>query len=267
MSEKEETLLKKKREKEEDDDSSESSSSDDGKPVKSIFGNSNETGFKGGLFGDLTKPSQPQSLFGSGSLFSNTKGSSLFDNKGESLFSKNSSLFNFSEINKKKDSEDEEEEGNDNIGKSDSPNPYNPEEDKDKEKEGFKKIYVKKIDNFYMFDKEEKKYKSKGEGFVSIETFSKEEKKSACVVFRNNIGNLICEGVLNDKFNKVDSYEKKFKHVVHFYFLITEEKEVKASNAKVPFMKEEDCKEFVEKYKEAIDFLKGETKEEKKEEK
>ena len=32
-------------------------------------------------------------------------------------------------------------------------------------------------------------------------------------------------------------------------------------------MKEEDCKEFVEKYKEAIDFLKGETKEEKKEEK
>ena len=167
MSEKEETLLKKKREKEDDDDSSESSSSDDGKPVKSIFGNSNETGFKGGLFGDLTKPSQPQSLFGSGSLFSNTKGSSLFDNKGESLFSKNSSLFNFSEINKKKDSEDEEEEGNDNIGKSDSPNPYNPEEDKDKEKEGFKKIYVKKIDNFYMFDKEEKKYKSKGEGFVS----------------------------------------------------------------------------------------------------
>ena len=101
MSEKEETLLKKKREKEDDDDSSESSSSDDGKPVKSIFGNSNETGFKGGLFGDLTKPSQPQSLFGSGSLFSNTKGSSLFDNKGESLFSKNSSLFNFSEINKK----------------------------------------------------------------------------------------------------------------------------------------------------------------------
>ena len=95
---KEETLLNKKRQKDNDDDSS-SSSEDDGKPVKSLFGN-NDSGFKGGLFGDLSKPlTQPQSLFGSGSLFGNNKTPSLFGNTGESsLFSKDSALFNFKDV-------------------------------------------------------------------------------------------------------------------------------------------------------------------------
>ena len=263
MSEKKEKkLLNKKREKDEDDnDDSSSSSEDDGKPVKSLFG-SNDSGFKGGLFGDLSKPlTQPQSLFGSGSLF-NTK-PTLFGNTESSLFSKDSALFNFKE---KKEESDEEEDENDNLGKSDSPNPYNPEEDKDKEKEGFKKIYVKKIDNFYMFEKKENeangKYISKGEGFVSIETHEENDKRFACVVFRNNIGNLICEGVLNDKFNKFNSYEKKFKHVAHFFFLITKEGKALSSNAKIPFAKEEDCKAFGDKYNEAISFLKKEEKKE-----
>lgn len=261
MSEKKEKkLLNKKREKDEDDNNDSSSSSeDDGKPVKSLFG-SNDSGFKGGLFGDLSKPlTQPQSLFGSGSLF-NTK-PTLFGNT--ELFSKDSALFNFKE---KKEESDEEEDENDNLGKSDSPNPYNPEEDKDKEKEGFKKIYVKKIDNFYMLEKKENeangKYISKGEGFVSIETHEEKDKRFACVVFRNNIGNLICEGVLNDKFNKFNSYEKKFKHVAHFFFLITKEGKALSSNAKIPFAKEEDCKAFRDKYNEAISFLKKEQKKE-----
>ena len=263
MSEKKEKkLLNKKREK--DDDDSSSSSEDDGKPVKSLFGN-NASGFKGGLFGDLSKPlTQPQSLFGSGSLFGNTSKPSLFGNNDSVLFSKDSALFNFKE---KKEESDEEEEGeNDNLGKSDSPNPYNPEEEKDKEKEGFRKIYVKKIDNFYMHEKKENeangKYISKGEGFVSIETHEEKDKRFACVVFRNNIGNLICEGVLNDKFNKFNSYEKKFKHVAHFFFLITKEGKAMSSNAKIPFAKEEDCKAFGDKYTEAISFLKKEEKKE-----
>ena len=273
--EKSSNLLNKKRQKEENDEESESSSEDNGKQRK-LFEDTNETGFKGGLFGDLANPkTQPQKLFGSGSLFGNN-GGSLFSEKSESLFSKNSTLFDFNAINKKKkeDEDDEEDDKNDggdddNIGSA-SPNHYNPEEQKNEEKGGFKKIFVKKIENFYLFNKEPPKYTSHGEGFISIETNIDQEtqKRFAVVMFRNNIGNVISEGILNDKFNKFTSYEKKFKHVANYYFCKIVEGKVEGGNAKIPFIKEEDCKAFGDKYNEAINFLKEteEKKEEKKEE-
>lgn len=296
-----EGLLGKKRDKPESDSSS-SSEEEDNVPKKSIFGDKAEVGFKPGLFGDLSKKSdKPVSLFskpeGEGGLFSkgsslfggslfskggdnkeggttslfgnsdNKEGGSLFGKTGGSLFSNNSGLFG-NLGGDKKEEEGGDEEGDDQIGKSNSPNPYNPEEKKEEDKDkDIKKIFVKKVDNFYLYNKKENKYVSKGEGFISIETTDKGKNKFAFVMFRNNFGNLLCEGILNEKFNKFDSYEKKFKHISHFYFLTRtqdekekeEEKKVKyeSGNAKIPFIKQEDCKTFGEKYKEAIEFLKG----------
>ena len=291
MSEKESDLLGKKRDKEEEEEkkskesesNKEESSEEDTKPVKSIFGSNpnKETGFKKGLFGDLSNPtSEPKSLFGnnnSNSLFGNNNSNSLFgSNNSNSLFGNNNStslfqnksIFDFSNINKKNENEDNDDkneddnEENDNNGKSNSPNPYNPENDTNDQvnKNGFKKIYVKRIDNFYLFEKSENKYISRGNGFVSIETSNKDNKKLAVIMFRNNIGSLICEGILNKKINKFDSYEKKFKHIGHCVFLrkvIKEnnEEDIEFSQCKIPFLNENDVKQFGDKYKEAIEFI------------
>ncbi len=309
MSEKESDLLGKKRDKEEEEEkkskesesNKEESSEEDTKPVKSIFGSNpnKETGFKKGLFGDLSNPtSEPKSLFGnnnsnslfgnnnSNSLFGNNNSNSLFgNNNSNSLFGSNNSnslfgnnnstslfqnksIFDFSNINKKNENEDNDDkneddnEENDNNGKSNSPNPYNPENDTNDQvnKNGFKKIYVKRIDNFYLFEKSENKYISRGNGFVSIETSNKDNKKLAVIMFRNNIGSLICEGILNKKINKFDSYEKKFKHIGHCVFLrkvIKEnnEEDIEFSQCKIPFLNENDVKQFGDKYKEAIEFI------------
>ena len=259
----------------------------------------NEKGFTKGLFGNLSNPSsEPKSLFGnnsnslfgsnsnslfnknSNSLFGNTNTTSIFgSNNSNSLFGNNNStslfenkpIFDFSNINKKNENEENEEnndnneEGNDvddNNGKSNSPNYYNPENDvNDKENEnGFKKIYVKRIDNFYLFEKSENKYISRGNGFVSIETSNKDNKKFAVIMFRNNIGSLICEGILNKKINKFDSYEKKFKHIGHCVFLRkvvkeNNEEDIEFSQCKIPFINENDVKQFGDKYNEAIKFI------------
>ena len=273
MSQKEPDLLGKKRDKEEEEEkkskesesNKEESSEEDTKPVKSIFGSNpnKETGFKKGLFGDLSNPiSQPKSLFentNSNSLFGNNNSTSLFENKP---------IFDFSNINKKNENEDNDDkneddnEENDNNGKSNSPNPYNPENDINNEenKNGFKKIYVKRIDNFYLFEKSENKYISRGNGFVSIETSNKDNKKFAVIMFRNNIGSLICEGILNKKINKFDSYEKKFKHIGHCVFLRkvlkeNNEEDIEFSQCKIPFINENDVKQIGDKYNEAIKFI------------
>ena len=60
--------------KPEEKDNDESSSSSPSQPKKSLFSNK-ETGFKGGLFGDLDNPDKAPT-----SLFSNTQSGSLFGN-------------------------------------------------------------------------------------------------------------------------------------------------------------------------------------------
>ena len=306
MSKKAEKLLGVKRPKPESDSEKSESSNEDKdnkeKPTKSLF-NSNEQGFKPGLFGDLSKPNtKPVSLFNfdnkdnkpSSSLFNldnkdNKQSSSLFnldnkDNKQTSLFSGTSlfgnlnenkggfSLFSntnnsgglFSNLISKK--EDEEEEGDDNIGKSDSPNPYLPEVTNDESKD-FKKLFVKKVDNCYVYNKEQNKFVSKGNGFISIETTDKDNKKFGFIMFRNSIGHCLFEGILNEKINKCDSYETKFKYVSHFFFLEKVEKDgqisYKVSNCKIPFLQKDDSQEFAKKYKEAIEFIKEDKKENK----
>lgn len=278
--EKEEDTIPKKKIKETAQDKvneSDESSSSDHQPVKSLFGNANEKGFQGGLFGDLSNPStQPKPLLGNlfgnandnssqskplaGGLFGSTEqSSSLFSsNNGGAgnIFSQNKPLFNFSDANKKEENNSDDEGGeDDNVGKSSSPNPYNPIEAKANDDSLFKKIYVKSVENFYLFNKDTKTYTSKGKGFLSIETSEEEGKKYALIMFRNGIGNSLFEGVLNDKYNKFNSYVKKFKHVAHFYFITKIKDIIEGNNAKVPFMNEEELKEFEVKYNEAILFI------------
>jgi hypothetical protein len=262
--------------KPEEKDNDDSSSSSPSQPQKSLFGNK-ETGFKGGLFGDLDNPDKaPTSLFGNtpgGSLFANT-GGSLFGNieskpSNNSLFS--GGLFDFSKVNNKKEEENnnEEGEGDDNIGKSNSPkHEYNPEKDETEKKEdedGFKKRYAKKVDNATLYDKLKKTFVSRGEGFVIIETQEKENKdqkkeRFARIVFRNLIGGIIFQGVIHDKINKCVKLEKKLKHVCHIIFLMKEEnsEELSLAQSKIVFSTQDEIDNFSEKFNNTIKYIKNE---------
>ena len=281
------SLLGKKREKTSENDSysednkgkklkkesdSESESSSSNKPHRSLFG-ANEKGFTGGLFGDLDNPTKPTNLFGdskTGSLFGNTGGSLFGDSKNKEEDNKNSlfgqGLFDFSNVNNKKENEDENnEEGDDNIGKSNSPkHEYNPEEENEKEEsDGYIKRYAKKVDNTLLYDKENKKFVSKGEGFIVIETQeNKEDKKRfARIVYRNLIGGIIFQGVLNDKVNKCHPYEKKLKHICHIFFLMKESDEkdnLVLAQAKILFISQEEINKFEKKYNDSIKYIKNE---------
>jgi hypothetical protein len=282
-------LLGKKREKESEKESSsednkgkklkkeeesESESSESNKPRKSLFGE-NEKGFTGGLFGDLDNPNKTTSLFGdnskSGSLFGNTSGSLFGDSKSKEEDNKNSlfgkGLFDFSSINNKKEEEynNEEEGGDDNIGKSNSPkHEYNPEEEDEKEEtDGYIKRYAKKVDNTLLYDLEKKSFVSKGEGFIIIETQEDKENKKrfARIVYRNLIGGIIFQGILNDKINKCHPYEKKLKHICHIFFLMTKgdkENNLSLAQAKILFVSQEEIKKFEMKYIDAIKYIKNE---------
>ena len=263
-------------EKSQDDESSESSNSE---PKQSLFGK-NETGFSGGLFGDLNNPKKSTSLFENpkegGSLFSNT-GGSLFgniskDNNSTSggLFS--GGLFDFSQVNKKKEDDDNGEEGGEeenNIGKSNSPkHEYNPENDfndKKPDKDGYIKRYIKKVDNALLYDKLKRTFVSRGEGFIIIETQEKEnedkkKERFARILFRNSIGGIIFQGVMNNQIHKCISSEKKLKHICHFIFLSKEDEksDLSLAQAKIPFTTLEEINKFSEKYNNTIKYLNNE---------
>ena len=266
----------KQKEKDVDDSSSDSSSSSsESQPKQSLF-SGNEKGFTGGLFGDLDNPQKPTSLFGnsennqpSTSLFSNT-GGSLFGNLGEEkaqgggLFG--TGLFDFSQVNKKKEEEEENEE-DDNIGKSNSPkHEYNPEEDNKEDKDGYIKRYIKKLDNALLYDKNRKSYVSKGEGFIIIETQEKEKEdktkeRFARILYRNNIGGIIFQGVLNAQIHKCTTYEKKLKHICHFIFLEKgddEKNPLVLGQAKIPFSTLDDINIFSDIYNNTIKYIQNE---------
>jgi hypothetical protein len=262
--------------KPEEKDNDESSSSSPSQPKKSLFSNK-ETGFKGGLFGDLDNPDKaPTSLFGNssgGSLFGNT-GGSLFGNieskpSSNSLFS--GGLFDFSKVNSKKEEENnnEEGEGDDNIGKSNSPkHEYNPEKDETEQKEdkdGYKKRYAKKVDNATLYDKLKRTFVSRGEGFIIIETQEKENKDNkkerfARIVFRNLIGGIIFQGIIHDKINKCVKLEKKLKHICHIVFLMKEDnnEELSLAQSKIVFSTQDEIDNFSEKFNNTIKYIKNE---------
>lgn len=263
--------------------SDESSESSHNEPKQSLFGK-NEKGFSGGLFGDLDNPKKTTSLFdkpeeGGTSLFSNT-GGNLFGNINSETKTSNSgglfsgNLFDFSQINKKKEDEDKndgEEDGgeeNNNIGKSNSPkHEYNPENDaNDKpDKDGYIKRYIKKVDNALLYEKLKNTFVSRGEGFIIIETQEKEKEdkkkeRFARILFRNSIGGIIFQGVLNDQIHKCVCTEKKLKHICHFIFLFKEDEKTDLSlgQAKIPFTTLEEINKFSEIYNKTIKYLHNE---------
>lgn len=201
------------------------------------------------------------SLFGDQPLFGSSS-----NNKEENNENK-SSLFG----NKEEKKEEKEEEGDDNIGKSNSPKrEYNPEiDDKEKNKDDnnvYVKRYVKKVEKVFLYDKEEKKYISKGEGFISIETMTTKkddkEKKDGIVVLRNTFGGLMLEGFLNEKINKFESKEIKGKFLAIFVLLVNDKKNnISMTHCKIPFNTKEDFEHFQKVYNETIKYLKLEIKE------
>lgn len=250
---------------------SDSPSNENEKSKHSLLDIGNEKYLKEGLLGEQNNLNEkPKSLFNdtAGSIFSNIFGgkSLLFDSRSEpikevNLFS--GDLIDFSKINKKEN----EENSNDNICRSKSISPrqkYNPEEEKEKEsKDGFKKKYVKRINDIFFLDKKEQKFVSKGEGFLSIEIQEMEKEgkneRYAILMFRNIIGGIIFEGILDSKMNKFDTYEKELKKVCHIFFLIKGEENVMAlAQAKIPFNSDEEVKEFEDKYNNAIKYIKKE---------
>ena len=269
------------------DEEESSSSSSDEQPKQSLFGN-NETGFKGGLFGDLDNPQKPTGLFEKTKEEGTNpfKGQNLFSNTGGSLFGNiqteqktsgglfSGELFDFSNINKKKDDEEGEDgEGDDNIGKSNSPkHEYNPENESNENKEdkdGYIKRYIKKVENILLYDKILKTYVSKGEGFIIIDTQEKVEENNkkeryARILYRNSIGAIIFQGIIHVELNKLVSYEKKLKYICYFSFLVKQDDEKDEKNnltlgqAKIPFTSLDESNKFSEKYQNTVKYLKYE---------
>lgn len=142
------------------------------------------------MLGNITEGNKETKLFSSGSLFSN---SSLFNTGSSSLFS-SKPLFNFNSFSNKesnfykKDEEEnksDEESGDDNdLFKSDSPKYERPQESTVTEEGPFKKRFSKDLENIYLFSVSDKKFVSKGKGFISLEYAEIENNKIGVVVYR-----------------------------------------------------------------------------------
>ena len=125
---------------------------------------------------------------------------------------------------------------------------------------------MKKVEKVFLYDKEEKKYICKGEGFISIETMTTKkddkEKKDGIVVMRNTIGGLIFEGFLNEKINKFESKEIKGKFLAIFILLMNDKNNnISMTYCKIPFNTKEDFEHFQKVYNETVKYLKLEIKE------
>ena len=140
---------------------------------------------KSTLFGGNTG----SSLFGSTSLFGNQSATG-------SLFGNTKPVFNFTNLNtgktfitdndkkKEDESEDDGEGGDDLFEGSNSPKAYNPVEVVKTEESLYSKKYVKQIENLFAYNKEQNKFISKGNGYLSIEYSDKDGKKAAVIAFR-----------------------------------------------------------------------------------
>jgi len=222
--------------------------------------------FGGSLFADNNNKNN---LFPSGSLFSSggSQLSGLFQSinnppEGGSMFSslsQNTGGFFLQNTKIGGDDDDEEGSGGEDEeegknGKSDSPEPYRPMTEKSTGP--YSKKYIKLIDNFAIYDKKEKKYHSKGDGYLSIE-YVEEPKKSGVIVFRNKMGNKLFDGIILPSMEKIDKNVKNFKHIAVIPLV-----QKNASGAfegafvKAPFTREEDLNEFENAFKDVISLLK-----------
>lgn len=134
------------------------------------------------------------------------KGSSLF----ASLSANNSNLF----ANKEGSDDEGEDEGEEVFQKSNSPDAFKPTESKPANSD-FNRIYIKQIENFFVYSKDDNKYLAKGKGFISIEQH-KEKEKSYFIVFRNSMGTILFNGVINSNLKLSEKTKKDYKNILSF---------------------------------------------------
>jgi len=205
------------------------------------------------------------SLFGKDSIFNSNQEDqkkplfSFLDNK-TSLFSSTPSetnplttklLFNFNTNREpdKKDSDDEE--GDDEPLKSDSPERGIVED----EKSLFTKKFHKAVDVFFVYNKEEKIYKNKGSGVISVEQSKSNENKAVILMFRNNLGSKVFDGIISKELKKFDKEVKNFKHIAKFALIEKVDKKLEIRHCKIPFGRSEDLSEFEKSFDQAISYL------------
>ena len=238
------------------------------------------------LFSLNNNNSNNKSLFAQNdgkSIFSGNDGKSLFSGGGNSpfLFSNNntnpfSQIKGDSFLNSLKGNSNNKNENNTNAKVvslfDDNLDNYDDGEDDERDKPKTKyvaeplkaqdyseyaKLYNTHLNNLFLFNKAEKKYVSKGNGFFSIEKTKDEKNKKhqAVVVYRNQTGNKLVEGFIDKKFDKIDIYSKNFNYVVCLGIVKMVEGKPELGSIKIPFKSEEDANALKTAFEKAIQFL------------
>lgn len=182
--------------------------------------NTNGNGEKKSLFGDFKFGSGLSStgIFSSGSLFGNPD---LI--KNSSLFTKTNSNSLF-----KKDTDSENDEENEDDGEEED---ITGKKEKDlvgfkleetEENTDFQEIFLKSVENFYTYSKEDGKYTSKGKGLISLERH-KEKPKIAAIVFRNPMGIKLLEGIFSPMIKEAETKSNGYRHIASFGILEVKE--------------------------------------------
>ena len=199
----------------------------------------------------------------SGSIFDSNI-PSAFSNNNVNLFTKFGEENNIFNKDKNDDKKDLPKESlfDDNFQNEED------EEDKPKTKYEFEplkaqdysdysKIYNTQINNLFIYNKEDKKYVSKGSGFLSIEKTKDEKNKehSAVVVYRNQTGNKLIEGFINKKFNKFEIINKNFNFIVFFNLILMNNNKPELGSIKIQFRSEENAKQLKEAFESAKKFI------------
>jgi len=194
--------------------------------------------------------SQPGSLFSSTNptLFSNSNSQTNFFNFGNGS---GNSFFNNSK--KESDEEDGVEGGEDEKQVDNSLEAYKP--NKEDLNSPYSKKYNKLIETFYLFNKETKKYISKGEGYLSLE-YTDKPSKVGVVVFRNKMGSKIFDGIITAKFEKIESSVRNFKYLSIISTIQKNKEKFDLATIKLSFSREDESKEFENSFKEIIALLK-----------
>jgi len=262
---------------------------------KSLFGNTfindekNDNNNNFSLFSNNTPLFSLNNNNNNKSLFSQNDGKSLFSgNDGKSLFSGGAtSPFLFSNNNTnpftqiKGDSFLNSLKGNTNNKNEnakvvsifdDNLENYDDGEDDERDKPKTKyvaeplkaqdyseyaKLYNTHLNNLFLYNKTEKKYVSKGNGFFSIEKTKDEKNKKhqAVVVYRNQTGNKLVEGFIDKQFDKIDIYSKNFNYVVCLGIVKIVDGKPELGSIKIPFKSEEDANALKDAFNNAIQFL------------
>jgi len=246
----------------------------------SLFGNVNNNN-SNNLFGNINDNKNINIFSNIGKFNSNKdenikKEENIF--KGESLFKPSGSLFSGAEkltfsgfkntesfftenaTNEKKNENEEEEEDENELFKDedDKPKTENPKPLESQDISNYEKKFISHIDNFYVYSKENKKFISKGNGFLSVEISKDNNKKSSVIVFRNQGGNKLVEGFIISNLSKIKTEEKNYKNIAIVYYLSINNLGKKELNvAKIPFSNIELFQNFKKAFEDSIKYVQG----------